>query len=337
MAIGTAIQRAAGEVTIPVIDLAPYLGGTAGALDRAAAALGDALDRVGFFFIVGHDVPAELVGQVYAQARRFHALPLPDKLAMPMTLNNTGYKPLGSMTSRASAIDSAKKANQVAALFIKRDLPADHPDVVAGVRFRGLNRWPDPAALPGFRETCVSYQRTMEGLGQRLLPLFARALDLPLDFFAAPFRDADITLRLSHYPPTEYEDGQFGLAPHTDSSFMTFLPDNDVPGLEIRPQGADWTPAPPIPGSFLVNSGDTVKRWTNDRFLSTEHRARTRGADRYAVPFFMSPNVGYWMECLPTCHGPANPPRHEPITYGEYIAWFTGQNYHGEDTAPPPR
>jgi isopenicillin N synthase-like dioxygenase len=323
--------------TIPVIDLAPHLAGAPGALDRAAAELRDALERVGFFFIVGHGVPAELVQAVYAQARRFHALPLADKLAMPMTRDNTGYKPLGSMTSRASAIDAAKKPNQVAALFMKRDLPPDHPDVVRGVRFRGLNRWPDLATLPGFRETCVTYQRTMEGLGQRLLPLFARALDLPGDFFAEPFRDADITLRLSHYPPAEYEEGQFGLAPHTDSSFMTFLPDNDVPGLEIRPQGADWMPATGVAGSFLVNSGDTLKRWSNDRFLSTEHRARTRGADRYAVPFFMSPRVDYVMECLPTCHGPGNPARHAPITYGDYIAWFTGQNYHGEDTAPPPR
>ena len=106
--------------------------------------------------------------------------------------------------------------------------------------------------------------------------------------------------------------------------------------LEIRPSGADWTPAPSIPGSFLVNSGDTLKRWTNDRFRSTEHRARTRGRDRYAVPFFMSPRLDHVIECLPTCHGPADPPRYGPITYRDYVAWFTGQNYHGEPVAPPP-
>jgi isopenicillin N synthase-like dioxygenase len=76
---------------------------------------------------------------------------------------------------------------------------------------------------------------------------------------------------------------------------------------------------------------------TNDRFLSTEHRARTRDGDRDAVPFFMSPRVDHVIECLPTCQGPDDPPRYAPITYGEYVAWFTGQNYHGEAAAPPPR
>ena len=78
----------------------------------------------------------------------------------------------------------------------------------------------------------------LEGLGQSLLPVFARAFGLPLDFFAGPFREADIALRLSHYPSVDYAEGQFGLA-HTDSSFMTFLPHNDVPGLEICPRAAD--------------------------------------------------------------------------------------------------
>lgn len=308
------------SVAIPLIDLGPVRAGNPGAVDRAATALRDALGRVGFFFVVGHGVAADLVAAVYREAERFHALPLGDKLAISATRDTPGYRPVGSMVSRASAIDGAKKPNQVAALFLKG----------AG------SQWPDPARLPGFRERCAAYQRALEGLGRAMLPLFARALALPPDFFDEAFREADITLRLSHYPPVDYDDGQFGLAPHTDSSFMTFLPDNDVAGLEIRPSGADWTPAPSIPGSFLVNSGDTLKRWTNDRFLSTEHRARTRGCDRYAVPLFMSPRLDFVIECLPTCHGPADPPRYGPITYRDYLAWFTGQNYHSDPAASPP-
>jgi len=311
---------AVAPLEIPVIDLAPFLAGTPGAAERAAASLRDALQRVGFFFVVGHGVPDALVASVYRDAERFHALPLADKLAIAATRENPGYRPVGSMVSRASAIDGAKKANQVAALFLKRT----------------GSQWPDPARLPGFRETCAAYQGGLEALGQAMLPLFARAFGLPPGFFAEAFREADITLRLSHYPPIDYDEGQFGLAPHTDSSFMTFLPDNDVAGLEIRPSDCDWTPAPSIRGSFLVNSGDTLKRWTNDRFLSTEHRARTRGRDRYAVPFFMSPRQDHVIECLPTCQGPGDPPRHGPITYREYVAWFTGQNYHADPAAPPP-
>ena len=316
----TAATAGAEPAAIPVIDLAPGLAGAPGAAERAAGSLRDALQRVGFFFVIGHGVPAALVAAVYREAQRAHALPLADKLAIAATRQSPGYRPVGSMVSRASAIDGAKKANQVAALFLKR----------------AESQWPDAARLPGFRETCVAYQGALEALGLAMLPLFARAFGLPPGFFGEAFRDADVTLRLSHYPPVDYDEGQFGLAAHTDSSFMTFLPDNDVAGLEIRPSGHDWTPAPSIPGSFLVNSGDTLKRWTNDRFLSTEHRAATRGRDRYAVPFFMSPRLDHVVECLPTCHGPGDPPRHAPITYRDYVAWFTGQNYHADPAAPPP-
>ena len=227
------------------------------------------------------------------------------------------------------------KPNLVAAYFIKRDLPPDHPDVRAGVRFRGLNQWPDD--LPGFRETALEYQGVMEALARGLLPLYARAAELPPDFFHEPFREADVTLRLSHYPPMPADAQQFGLAPHTDSSFLTMLPDNAVPGLEIRPAGSDWMAAPSLPGAYLVNSGDTLKRWTNDRFLSTEHRVRPSvERDRYAAPFFFSPRHDYVMECLPTCHGPGRPPRFQPFTYGQYIAWFADQNYHGRAASPAP-
>lgn len=327
----------ATTATIPVIDLGPYLAGSAGAQTRAAEELRRAQETVGFYFIVNHGVPSRLVDRIYEQARRFHALPGNEKNKLPLNRDHSGYKPVGSMVSRASAIDNVKKPNMVAAFFLKRDRAPDDPDVLRGIRFRGLNQWPDPDLLPGFRDVCVEYQRALETLGQRLLPLYAHALDLPDNYFVAAFRGADITLRLSHYPAIEYEEGQFGLSPHTDSTFMTFLPNNDVPGLEIRPAGFDWTPAPSIVGSFLVNSGDTLKRWTNDRFLSTEHRARNiSGRARYAVPFFMSPRSDYRIECLPTCQGPSNPPRYDPITYGEYLAWYTGQNHHEEPSAARP-
>ena len=170
----------------------------------------------------------------------------------------------------------------------------------------------------------------MEALCHRLLPLYAGALDLAPDFFAEPFRQAQITLRLSHYPLVPHDDEQFGLAAHTDSGFMTLLPDNEVEGLSIRPAGGEWIDVPRVPGSFLVNSGDTLKRWSNDRFLSTEHRVRVSAArDRYAIPFFFDPRTDHVIECLPTCQGPGNPPRYPPITYERYLAWFMGRNYHG--------
>src|SRR5438874_8762857 len=130
-------------------------------------------------------------------------------------------------------------------------------------------------------------------------------------------------------------DNQFGIAPHADAGFLTMLPQSAVPGLEIRTIAGRWLAAPPLPGSYLVNTGDTLNRWTNGRFLSTPHRASNNsGRERYAMPFFYDPNTDTMIECLPTCRGPDNPPRYPPQTYEEFYAWFIAKNYaHQRDKA----
>ena len=199
--------------------------------------------------------------------------------------------------------------------------------IISGKKWRGLNRW--PSGLPGFRDTMLLYFRTMEALGQQLLAIYALALDLPRDYFLPLFDGAHINLRLSHYPANAAaEDNQFGIAPHADAGFLTMLPQSAVPGLEIRTASGRWLAAPSLPGSYLVNTGDTLNRWTNGRFLSTPHRASNKsGEERYAMPFFYDPNTDTMIECLPTCQGPNNPPKHQPQTYGEFYAWFVRSNY----------
>jgi FAD dependent oxidoreductase/2OG-Fe(II) oxygenase superfamily len=162
------------------------------------------------------------------------------------------------------------------AFFIDRERSPDDLEVRAVKPFRELNKW--PADLPGFREMALAYYARLEAFAKSLLPLFAIALDLPADWFDAPFTDAQCTLRLSHYPPTQYADNQFGISPHTDSSFLTILPQSNLEGLYIRPAKLGWMKAPNIPGSFIVNSGDMCRRWSNDRFLSTEQPRDQSGA-----------------------------------------------------------
>jgi isopenicillin N synthase-like dioxygenase len=156
----------------------------------------------------------------------------------------------------------------------------------------------------------------------------ALSLDLPADYFLPHFVDCQYTLRLSHYPPVKPEANQFGIAPHSDSSFMTFLPQSDVPGLQVRTPDHQWIDVPYRPGSFAVNSGDTLKRWTNGRFLSTPHRALPPvGAHRYAIPFFLAPHLDTVIEALPTCTGPGNPPKQPPMTYEAWQTAWTDANY----------
>ena len=313
---------------IPIIDIAGYLAGEKGALEDAAAKLRHAEENIGFYYLAGHSVPQDLSDRVFRATAEFHAQPEEAKLAIRQNEHNVGYMPVRTSSNRGNAFEKvAENPNVVEALFLKRDLPPDHPDVISGKPFRSANQWPD--GLSGFRETCVEYCTAMEDLCKRMLPVYATALDLPADFFDEAFAEPMYTLRLSHYPPVEdYRESEFGIAPHADTSFLTMLAQNEVPGLSIHRTDGTWIDAPVIEGAFIVNSGNMLKRWTNDRFLSTPHRAFNRsGRDRYAIPFFFDCHLDHVMECLPSCHGPDNPPKYPPTTYLEYMTDFTRTNY----------
>ena len=156
-----------------------------------------------------------------------------------------------------------------------------------------INQWPDE--LEGFRETLVEYFEESETLFRRVLPLFAAALDLAPTYFDDAFGEYEALsmLRVAHFPPDDLEPDQFNVGPHTDSSFVTLLATTEIPGLELLGPSGEWFPAPPIPGSILVNSGDLLTRWSNGRFLSTPHRVINRsGRHRYSIPLFVHPNPG---------------------------------------------
>jgi isopenicillin N synthase-like dioxygenase len=312
---------------IPVIDLGPYLAGDRGALDRAAGELRFALTEIGFYFIVNHGVPPELVRDAFRQAARFHAQPLATKLAIRIDKHNVGYLPMRGDTLRTSTVETVTKPNLNEALFVARDLPPDHPEMIAGRRFRSANQW--PTDLPGFRETVVAYCDTLERLVQQLVRLYARALDLPAAYFDQPFAEPQYKLRMTHYPnQADAPADEFGIAPHTDTSFLTLLAPNEVPGLSIRTQSGSWIDAPAIPDAFVVNGGQLLQRWTNDVFLATPHRAINRsGGERYALAFFCDSQIDWPVAAVPTCVGPDTPPKYPTTYYTEYMIGYQQRTY----------
>jgi isopenicillin N synthase-like dioxygenase len=313
--------------SIPVIDLGPHLAGEPGALERTAEALRAALTEVGFYYIVNHGVPPSAVRDAYGAAARFHALPLARKMAVRIDRHNVGYLPLRGDTLRTSTVQTVTRANFNEAFFVARDLGDDHPDVRADRRFRSANRW--PSELPGFRATVVAYCDRLEQLVQRLLPLYAVALGLPPRYFEGPFRDCQYKLRMTHYPPQDSTaDDEFGIAPHTDTSFLTLLAPNQVPGLAIRTRGGQWIEAPAVPDAFVVNGGQLLLRWTNDQFLATPHRALNRsGGERYALAFFCDSNIDWPIAAVPTTVGPDRPPRYRTTWYTEYMIEYQRRTY----------
>ena len=312
---------------IPIIDIGPFLAGQPGALQEAGAAIRHAMEDIGFYFIINHGIEQALVDRTFEAAKRFHDLPLDEKMALHFDENSIGYMPLAGSTMRSSSLNANNKPNLYEGLFIKRDLPPDHPDVIAKRPFRGVNHW--PSNLPGFREDALAYASAMEGLARRLLPLYAVALDLPHDWFDRAFSDPVFTLLLLHYPRQDVvEDNEFGFAPHTDTSFMTLLAQNELPGLSIRLPNGRWVDAPAVEGSFLVNGGDIMRRWVNERFLATPHQVINKsGRERYAIPYFIDCNYDWLMTCPDTCNSGDNPPRYEPFRYGDFMTWSRNLNY----------
>ncbi len=308
---------------IPILDISPYMSGEAGGLEAVAKRLREITETVGFFYLKGHGVSQELVDRVFAQSRRFHAQPADVKARVPHKFTDSfqsGYVPPATPRSASANVDiiSGAKPNLLAKYLVTRELPESDP------RYKPINVWPED--LPGFRETVLEYHSSIESLARKFLPLWATSLDMPIDYFEKYFKDPHLTLSLLNYPPqTVFGNKQYGIAPHTDNSFMTFLAQSNVPGLAVRMPSGHWRVVENIPGTFLVNTGNVITRWTNDLYLSTKHRViNAAGVERYSIPMFFGPSGDALIECIPTCQSKDRPARHEAITYRKLREWYYG-------------
>lgn len=313
---------------IPIIDYGPYFAGEPGALARLAVEVRDACENVGFLYARNHGVPQDVIDRAFAASKRFHALPLADKLKLRLNENNIGYLPMNASVQSASTVHKATKPNQNESFFVSHDRGADHPDVIAGLPLRGRNQWPED--MPELCADMMAYFDALHAMCNRMLPPFAVALGLPPEHFDRFFaNEAHANLRFLHYPPQQdMSENTFGTAPHTDNSFMTALARTDVPGLAVRLTSGEWFAPPVIEGTFLINLGNIMRRWSNDRFLSTPHGViNDSGTDRYSIAYFHSPNPANTIECLPTCVSADNPARYEPTVYRDLVLEFYRKNY----------
>ena len=313
---------------IPVIDLGGVLSGAPGAMAQAAAALRAASENVGFFYVSNHGVPQARIDAAFEASKRFHALPLEEKLAIKINANNIGYLPMAGSTAASSTVHKNTKPNLNESLFITHDRAADHPDVLAGKPLRSQNQW--PAGQPEIRRDMVDYFTAVGGLAATLVQVFAVSLDLAPDWFDGAFaNESNSTMRFVHYPPQMVvEENQFGSAPHTDNSFLTILARMEVPGLAVRLASGKWFVPPLIPGTFLVNLGNILRRWSNDTYLSTPHGVvNDSGLDRYSIPFFHNPNPQAVIAPVPTRVSAGHPAVHEPALYLDLAMAFYRANY----------
>ena len=321
------------DEVIPILDFGPYLAGDEGALEPLAEQLRDAQENVGFYFAVNHGVPADLIDRAHGNIRRFFAMPDAEKR------KHKNYLPTKSTIYVSSTVNENTEPDLNEMLRIVRERPADHPAIKAGFSAHGPNHWPDESLLPGWKTEMMAYYDAMEALGYHLLPVYARALDLPADYFDGLFDDPVWSTRNQHYPAVAGENNQFGIAPHSDHGFMTLLPVTEEPGLEIRTPSGSWLSANMIDGAIIINTGEFLHRWTNGRFLATPHRGLIPKRDRYSIAFFFNPSWDTVADPLSTCTGPDNPPRFKPVKFLDYREWYQNQNFldlTGDSRPEPP-
>ena len=300
---------------IPIIDIGPFIAGAPGARAAVSSEICAALEDIGFFGIANHGLAAEMVERTFEASRRFFGLPLEDKLKVKINSAHRGYMPMSDQHRV-----EAKRPNLSESFLVGLDLGPDDPDAAAGKPLHGPNRWLGEPA--GFRAAMEAYHRAMTDLGFKMLELFEAALEVEPGFFSRSYQKPMAFIRALHYPPApaDLPADQFGAAPHSDFGFMTILAQDAVGGLQVRTRAGEWIDVPNVPGVFIVNVGDMLMRWTNDRFVSTVHRViNAKGRDRYSLPFFFDPDFDTEVHCLQTCQSRGNPPRYEPTTWGDFV------------------
>jgi isopenicillin N synthase-like dioxygenase len=309
---------------VPIIDLTPARQGGRAERLQVARAIDQACREIGFFAITGHGVPDRLVEDLRAVAHGFFERPMAEKLAYrhPRAGTNRGYHPVGgealSQANDAAAPPDLKEFFHVGPVDVGDDA---YYTSAEGRQHFIPNIWPERP--PDFARAATEYYRTMSGVIRFLMRLAALALDVDERFFDDKVDRSIGTMRLNYYPAQAVapRPGQLRASAHTDYGGFTILSGEDVPGgLQVRTRSGDWVDVPTTPTSFVVNIGDLLMRWTNDRWLSNLHRvvnpplAQGPSRARLSIAFFTHPNYDVLIECLPS-QGPA---RHPPVRSGEY-------------------
>ena len=309
-------QSTVGE-SVPVIDI--------GLLDQGAEAatvireIASACESWGFFQVTNHGVPEALVERVWSHTRRFFEAPVTAKNAVRRTRDN----PWGYYNNELTK-------NQ-------RDKKEVFDFTVAGVDeiYAAENRW--PGHDPEFQATMTEYLEAVSRLSLRLLRAFCQGLELPADFLNADFATNHTGfVRLNYYPVDDplsgseiphQADADMGVHHHTDAGALTVITQDDVGGLQVHHDG-QWHLVPPIDNAFVINTGDMMQVWSNDKYQSPVHRVLPMQAtERYSIPFFYNPSAGAKVAPLPSLLSDNAPARYRTIAWSEFRGKRTDGDY----------
>lgn len=313
---------------IPLVDLEPWFAGDDADRRSLAATVDAHLQRCGFLVVVNHGIDPAVLERMRVTAREFFHLP---EAAKSVVVPGEGglYRgwigPGRESNAATYGIETPPDLKETFAFGTVEELPeetrATSPTLYAD------NLWPaEPAA---FRTSAEAYWRACRLLADDLLELFALALGLDTDEIVGHCRSTTSTGNVNWYWPHRHaaaESGQYRIGPHTDFGTITILDrEPGLGGLQVKNDDDNWIDAPIVAGSLIVNTGDMLRQWTNDRWCSNEHRVLPPSADApdeelISLVFFHEPDAEAVIAPFPTCISASDPARYEPILSKDYLA-----------------
>ncbi|KAH7137971.1 hypothetical protein B0J11DRAFT_545880 [Dendryphion nanum] len=322
------------SATIPIVDFGKFLNGTDEEKKIVGKEIDDAFRNVGFVYLKNHGVSAQEVAQCFEWSKKFFDLPLETKMLAPHPpggAHHRGYSAPGLEAVSQHVYDDDKIDE------VRKTQPDYKESFESGNTTDASqpNIWPPDAVLPGFRPFLQSYFLTCTTLIHQILDSLSTALDVPAPGLSPTHSKSLFQLRILHYPPISAEElrgnkNRSRINAHSDFGTLTLLFQDAVGGLEIEDphQPGTFRPAPPIPETVLVNIGDLMARWSNDRWRSTVHRVGVPQGfgdgegvvpARYSIPFFATADMETVIEALPGCWGEAIPRKYDPVTAWGYV------------------
>lgn len=282
--------------SLPILDFARFHAGPA---ERAAfvADLRRILHDHGFFYLRGHGVPQELIDRLVAVSKAFFALPDAQKLEIEMVNSPhfRGYNRAGFEYTRG-----AQDWREQVDISTEGQPEALDDEAPAWKRLVGPNQW--PSAIPELKPVALDYQEQVTALGINLLRAIALALGQPEDAFA-PIYDPQPgqLLKLIRYPGRDTAQSDQGVGAHKDGGFVTVLLQHEVPGLRVQTLEGEWIEAPPIPGTFVINTGELLELATNGFVRADVHDviAPPPGVERFSFAFFLGARYDATVPVLP--------------------------------------
>jgi isopenicillin N synthase-like dioxygenase len=314
--------------TFPVFDLSKFTNASPSEKKSLGHTVDEICRQTGFLAITGHGIPDETIALAWNSARAFFDLPVEKKLAVKMRYEGYpyGYSPLQSEAlAKSKGEDTPPDIKETFNIGPLKVPPHTGNEPFADFRY-ATNIWPNEPAE--FEQAWSDYYRALGTLAAKIMQVFAVALNLPEKFFDAAVNDPISAVRALNYPHQSVapQPGQLRAGAHSDYGSLTILrADSAAGGLEIFNPQKQWQPVPAIPQGFIVNIGDLMARWTNDRWVSTLHRVvnpppdSTGSTRRQSVAFFHQPNWDAEITCIPTCLAPGEKPKYPPVRSGEYL------------------